>query len=114
MREFSEETASAVDREIHRLCDEGYRDALDILKRHEKVLRKLAEVLYEQETLLSKEVDAIIIEAAGENILPVREREKETEPASKPQEEPKEAVQPLRPEDDAQGIAPGDAVPDMA
>ena len=40
--------------------------------------------------------------------------EKETEPASKPQEEPKEAVQPLRPEDDAQGIAPGDAVPDMA
>lgn len=114
MREFSEETASAVDREIHRLCDEGYRDALTILKTYEKVLRKLAEVLYERETLLSEEIDTIIIETAGENILPVRESVQEKEPEAKQQTEAENETRPFRPENDAHDISPGNALPDMA
>lgn len=73
MRTFSEETAAAVDREIHRLCEDAYKDSRDMLATHEEVLRKIAEVLVEKETLLSAEIDEIIIATAGKEVLPERE-----------------------------------------
>lgn len=114
MREFSEETASAVDREIHRLCDEGYSDSLQMLKKYEQVLRKLAETLYEKETLTSEEIDALIIETAGENILPVRESAQEQMEKLKPKTEPEKEKRPLSADEKLQDVSPGDAVPDMA
>ncbi len=76
-RDFSEETASAVDREMHRILDESYNDARELLTKHEKVLHALAEALYERETLESEEIDAIIREHGGADILPERPKDKE-------------------------------------
>ncbi len=114
MREFSEETASAVDREIHRLCEEGYKDALDLLKKHEIVLRKLAEVLCEQETLLSDEIDAIIIETAGENILPAREHPQEERQSPEPEPVVAKEHRPADHDDRTHEMPAGDVLPDMA
>ncbi|HOQ90996.1 MAG TPA: cell division protein FtsH, partial [Candidatus Hydrogenedentes bacterium] len=72
MRDFSEETASAVDKEIHRICQEAYNDARELLKRHQDVLKAIAEALYEKETLVKEEVEEIIRQVAGEDLLPKR------------------------------------------
>ncbi len=74
MRDFSEETASAVDREIHRICEDAYKDARDLLETNKHVLVAIAEALFERETLESAEIDAVIVEAAGPDFLPVREK----------------------------------------
>ena len=77
MRDFSEETSSAVDREIHRICEEAYKDAREMLHRHEAVLRALAEALIERETLDLHEIDEIIRTVGGPELLPQRAAEPE-------------------------------------
>lgn len=112
MRNFSEETASAVDREIHRICEDGYKDARDMLSKYEHVLRKLAEKLFENETLLSVEIDKIIIETAGDNILPVREKVEMPTSDTVPETNPD--TKPAAPVENTHGINPGAAVPETA
>ncbi|HDP35794.1 MAG TPA: ATP-dependent zinc metalloprotease FtsH [Candidatus Hydrogenedentes bacterium] len=113
MRDFSEETASAVDREIHRICEDSYKDAKDMLKKRETALRALAEALYERETLESDEIDAIIVEALGPGVLP--ERPKPALPEMK--EEKKEQVVERKPKERAsktKDMPPEGAVPETA
>lgn len=114
MRDFSEETASAVDREIHRICEDAYKDAKDLLEKHQHVLRKLAETLYEKETLVSEEIDAVIIEAAGEDILP--KRESPPEPQKNQDKVEKSVSQKDKITEDIKGIPdiPGGFVPETA
>ncbi len=81
-RDFSEETAAAVDKAIHQFLDEAYNDAKEICAKHENILRALAEELYEKETLEAEEIDAIIRAHGGEELLP-KPREREKEPAAK-------------------------------
>jgi len=71
-RDFSEETASAVDREVHRLIEEAYRDARDLLTKHRDVLEALSDELYEKETLESDEIDEIIERVGGPGLVPPR------------------------------------------
>jgi len=78
-RDFSEETASAVDREVHHILQEAYKDTKDMLLKHEPVLRALAEALYDKETLDTHEIDAIIREHGGANVIPPRPKD-ETRP----------------------------------
>lgn len=94
LREFSEETAAAVDREVHRLLEEAYNDAKEILTKHKDVLIALSEELYEKETLEAHEIDEIIKRVAGD-ILPkedtrevqlTRKRNTAETPAPKPRE----------------------------
>ena len=59
-RNFSEETASAVDNEIHRLLKEAYDYAKEIVVKHRSVLDALAKELVERETLEADEIDEII------------------------------------------------------
>lgn len=80
-RDFSDDTASAVDREIHRICDGCYQQAKDLLSTNRAVLDALAQKLFEKETLLAEEVDAIIVEVGGENLLPVRPQREEKRPS---------------------------------
>jgi len=84
MRDFSEETASAVDKEIHKICQEAYEDARELLKRHEPVLRAIAEALYEKETLVKEEVEEIIRRVAGDELLAHRHRDDHPKPDLKP------------------------------
>lgn len=68
-RNFSEETAAAVDREIHRLLEEAYADAKTVVSKHKEALTALAEALIERETLDADEIDRIIRGAGGEELL---------------------------------------------
>ncbi len=72
MREFSEETAAAVDREVHKILEDAYRDTKELLEKYRDVLDALAKALYDKETLESDEIDDIICSVGGEHILPER------------------------------------------
>ncbi|MCX8064663.1 MAG: ATP-dependent zinc metalloprotease FtsH [Candidatus Hydrogenedentes bacterium] len=93
MREFSEETAAAVDREVHKILEEAYRDAKTLLERHKNVLDELAKKLHDKEVLESDEVDEVICTVGGEHLLPEKWRERrikkklESEKKEKPSEE---------------------------
>jgi cell division protease FtsH len=80
-RNFSEETASAVDNEIHRLLKEAYDDAKAIVIKHRSALDALTNELVERETLEANEIDDIIrAHGSGESLPPKRVKEKKKEP----------------------------------
>jgi cell division protease FtsH len=56
----SEETARRIDEEIHRIIDEQYQRATQIIKEHRPALDKLAEALVEHETIDGKHVLEIL------------------------------------------------------
>ena len=111
-RDFSEETASAIDKAIHKLLEEAYNDAKKMLVEHKDVLIALSEELFERETLDSEEIDAILRRVGGEHLLPVK---KESPPA--PPQKPTAAAPEKKPAaepDLGGGIGPGDFVPGTA
>jgi cell division protease FtsH len=80
-RNFSEETASAVDNEIHRLLKEAYADAKALVLKHRDILDALAKDLMERETLEADDIDRIITSNGGAAWLPPRRiKKKEPEP----------------------------------
>jgi cell division protease FtsH len=60
-RDYSEATAQKIDDEIHKLINDAYQCATDVLKKNMDVLHKLAEALLENETVMGKELDELII-----------------------------------------------------
>ena len=58
-RDFSEETAKLVDKEINRLLNEAHDQARDIVKENEPLLHRLAEQLLKREILEGHEIDLI-------------------------------------------------------
>ena len=60
IRNYSEHTARLVDDEIKSLLDEAYVTAEGILREHEDLARRMTEVLLEQETLSSEEINALV------------------------------------------------------
>ncbi|MBX3179512.1 MAG: ATP-dependent zinc metalloprotease FtsH [Candidatus Hydrogenedentes bacterium] len=114
-RDYSDETAAAVDREVHRLLEEAYTDAKKMLEEHIDVLKALAEALYERETLDAREVNAIIREVGGEHLIPA-----DPEPRKAAEDKPaaasearEEARDKKSDEDDSpETAAPGGIVPD--
>ncbi len=59
-RDYSEDTAIEIDREVRRMVTENYERAKSLLKEHFHVLKALAEDLLERETLDSAEIDEVI------------------------------------------------------
>jgi cell division protease FtsH len=59
-RDYSEETAVRIDKEITRLVSEAYETARKILENNMDALHGLAQALLERETLVEKDVEAII------------------------------------------------------
>ena len=59
-RNFSEEVASIIDREIKSIVEERYKFAKQILSENKDVMDEIVKVLLEKETLDEKEVDEII------------------------------------------------------
>ncbi len=60
-REYSEETARSIDKEVRRILSDAYERAKGILKTHLSVLHAMADALLEREVLDSKEIDEIIL-----------------------------------------------------
>jgi cell division protease FtsH len=67
-KNYSEETAIDIDKEIKSVVDKGMKRAERILKENEETLHRLAQTLLEREILDSTEIDAII---RGEELPPV-------------------------------------------
>ncbi len=59
-RDYSEETAVLIDKEVTRLVSEAYKRAKKILQENMDTLHALAEALLEKETLTASDIDAII------------------------------------------------------
>lgn len=59
-RDYSESTAVLIDEEVKRIVQAASKRAEQILKRHQKILHRLAEALLEREILDGEEVDLII------------------------------------------------------
>lgn len=57
---LSPDMQAGVDREIKKLIDEGYKVALDILKKHRKELDLIAEELVKKETIESEEFERLL------------------------------------------------------
>jgi cell division protease FtsH len=60
-RDFSEETAAAIDDEVRNLVDQAYRRAKAVLVNNRAVLDKLAEMLVEKETVDSEELQELLV-----------------------------------------------------
>jgi cell division protease FtsH len=67
-RNFSEETASLIDAEVHELLNSAYQQAKDILEKRGDVLERISEALLERETLDGDDLDRLI---AGETLPPL-------------------------------------------
>ncbi|PSB22491.1 cell division protein FtsH [filamentous cyanobacterium CCP2] len=59
-RDFSEETASAIDDEVRNLVDQAYRRAKSVLQENRSVLDHLAEMLIEKETVDAEELQELL------------------------------------------------------
>jgi len=79
-RNFSENTAIAIDAEVRSIVTQAMKRADKILKENEKILHRLANALLEREILDSEEIDKII---RGEELPPVEKRVSEPESPTK-------------------------------
>jgi len=59
-RDYSEDTAIRIDREVKRIVEEGYNRAMGLLEGNREGLIRLAEALLEYETLEGSEIDLIV------------------------------------------------------
>jgi cell division protease FtsH len=59
-RDYSEETARKIDEEITTLVHKSYNKAREILEANLDILHELADLLLEKETVMGKELDALI------------------------------------------------------
>ncbi|MBN2310889.1 MAG: cell division protein FtsH, partial [Candidatus Hydrogenedentes bacterium] len=110
-RDFSEETASSVDKAIHKILEDGYADARRIVTENRAVLTAIADALVDRETLEADELDDIIRRVGGENLLPPRDQKPSCTEA------PKKAAdsEPAPPEEpDVNDVSPGEVVPGTA
>ncbi|HOZ46988.1 MAG TPA: ATP-dependent zinc metalloprotease FtsH [Candidatus Hydrogenedentes bacterium] len=114
-RAFSEETAAAIDREIHRILEEAYADAKSLIVEHRDLLDALAQELVEREILESAQIDEIIRTHGGADLLPPK-----VEPKKEPIRTEERAKAPAIPAPVSEkpavsgAPAPGEAVPDTA
>ncbi|MBP1642167.1 MAG: ATP-dependent metallopeptidase FtsH/Yme1/Tma family protein [Acidobacteria bacterium] len=69
---YSDETARRIDEEVHRLVEEGYERAREILRRNRLALDRISAELLEKESLEGDEVYRMIEELTGEKLGPAR------------------------------------------
>ncbi|MGL4620389.1 ATP-dependent zinc metalloprotease FtsH3 [Chroococcidiopsis sp.] len=59
-RDFSEETASVIDEEVHQLVDTAYKRAKSVLTNNRAILDRLAQMLVEKETVDADELQELL------------------------------------------------------
>ena len=67
-REYSDDTAKMIDEEIFRILHEQEARAHEILGKHRKALKRVAEALLERETIDGGEVARIVHESLGDGV----------------------------------------------
>ncbi len=83
-RNFSEQTAIEIDKEVRRLIEEADDGAVTQLKKHRSCLEKVAETLLSKEVLQGEDLEAILEKELGEagvNLPHVRRKKDEAEKA---------------------------------
>ena len=73
---YSEEIASAIDEEVHRIINDCYDKARKILLENKNALGKLANELMEKETLSRKEVMKLLFDVESKKSKKIKELEK--------------------------------------
>ena len=111
-REYSEDTASAVDKTIHTILEQGYEDAKNMLIEHRVLLDAIAEALVERETLDATELDDIIRANGGEDLIPPPKVTKE--PIQTKVEPKTTSTAPPKEDPEIDNTPPGNIVPDTA
>lgn len=69
-KDYSEETAKEIDKEISRLITDNYKRAKKILEENRDILHSLADLLLEKETVMGKELDDLICSMRPDTELP--------------------------------------------
>ena len=59
-KNFSDQVALEIDKEVRKIIDECYKQAQEILKKHKNLVEVLAKVLAEKETLIKEEIEDIV------------------------------------------------------
>ena len=117
-REYSDATASAVDNAVSDILEAAYADAKDMLTEHRAILDAITEVLVDRETINGKELDEIIREVGGSDLIPEEEEYKEPVQAAAQEENEtsEEEATSTAPQDEANDddISSGDIVPGTA
>ena len=62
-RDFSEDTAAAIDEEVSQLVAEAYRRATEVLTANRSVLDRLADLLVDRETIDAEELQELLIDS---------------------------------------------------
>ena len=76
-RNYSEQTAEAIDAEVRALVEEGHRRATEIITRRRAVLDALSEYLLEKEVISGEEVDEVIEDVEGKGTTDKNRAEKD-------------------------------------
>ncbi|MBP7146700.1 MAG: ATP-dependent zinc metalloprotease FtsH [Acidobacteria bacterium] len=84
-RDYSEETAIEIDREVRRIVTEAYERASSILRGNRDTLLRLAEALLEREVLDAEEIRKLV---QGEELPPLATRPPQEATADEPQLKP--------------------------
>ncbi|MCP3952820.1 MAG: cell division protein FtsH, partial [Desulfobacterales bacterium] len=90
-KEYSEETAKKIDKEVSSLITRSYKVAQDILKDNIEILHTLSELLIEKETVMGKELDELVKSMKPDFVFPKRDEELEKELQSDSKQETKES-----------------------
>jgi len=101
-REYSEESAAAIDRAVKNLMEKCYQRAIQLLRDHQDKLTAVAESLLERDTLNRAEFETVM---RGEELPPMTEAEQMVaDPSVEPEEErafdPEYVQQAVKPEED--------------
>ncbi|MFN3477577.1 MAG: cell division protein FtsH, partial [Candidatus Methylomirabilales bacterium] len=59
-KEYSEQTAQAIDQEVRRIVEERYETAKELLKKHREKLERLAEALLAKEVIEGEELKGLL------------------------------------------------------
>ncbi len=97
-RDYSENTADKIDKEINRLIGQAYDSAKQVLETNMDILHSLAEMLLEKETVLGKELDELIMSKRPDIKLPERPEDTPSE-AEEPEDTASETKEPGASED---------------
>ncbi|MCE5335898.1 MAG: ATP-dependent zinc metalloprotease FtsH [Desulfobacteraceae bacterium] len=86
-RDFSEQTALNIDKEVRRIVDDNYQRSRKLLTDHNKILERIAQSLLERETLELKDVDRIIHELEPDLLASIPRKKMTLKPSVPPEEE---------------------------
>ena len=65
---YSDETASVIDDEVHKIIEEAHARAVELLTANRKILDNMARVLIERETIYTEEVDMLLDGATPDEV----------------------------------------------